>query len=51
MLDLRLRFDFQRVRLRIAEGANPAIHVTDVLFGPFCFEPDSLNATLRAHAL
>ena len=38
MLNLSFRLDSKRIRLRVAEHANPAIQITDVLFGPFNFE-------------
>ena len=42
--NLTVLLDAKRIGLRIAEGADSTIQVSDVLFGPFNFESDSMDA-------
>ena len=41
--DLWLFIGDKDIRLGITEGANKNIQVSDVLFGPFNFEPDAIE--------
>src|SRR5437667_1425655 len=44
----RLFLDAKCIRLRVAEGTDGGIQITDVLFGPFNFQADSVDS---GHAL
>jgi len=49
--NLRIFLDAKSIRLRTPEIGNSNIQVTDVLFGPFNFPPNSLNAAMCFHVL
>jgi len=47
----RVRLGTDSVRFIREESLDCRIEITDVLFGPFNFQSDSVSATLHAHAL
>lgn len=53
VLNLRysVRLGSNSIGLILKEPVDSSIQFTDVLFGPFNFQSDSVNALLRAHAL